>query len=508
MAQPIQQLSLVSPAFLGLNTQDSSIDMDQQFAVVADNCVINESGRLATRKGQSGLTSDSAELQARPVESLYKFTDVGGTDYFLSTGNNKILQGDNVLTDVTPPLLSVTDDHWQWAELNEKVYAFQRNHEPIYFDPTTNTVDLVDNAHHGTPPHANAVIAAYGRLWAGDVDGDRATLYWSDTLAGTHWSGGSSGSLDLKTVWPSGADSIVALAAHNNFLVIFGERSILIYEGAEDPTNSLALVDFIKGVGCFARDSVVNVGTDLLFMSNEGLRSLGRTIQEKSIALGILSRNIRNELQTSLTEASRVNMKATLIPEQSLYVVSFPDRQIAYAFDVRQPLETGAFRVTRWTTISHHAYYTDPTGITYIGSRTGLGFYDGYLEKGADYYLKYQSPRLSFGDTTRLKFLKNLTAIFVGSGTTPVVLRWGYGFDNTFKSRSFNISTGENIAEFNVSEFNVGEYSVAEVTDTFHAKANGSGTILNIALEAKVSGSYLAVQGFNLQTLLGKNTNG
>lgn len=508
MAQPVQQLSLVAPAFRGLNTQDSAIDMDPTFAIVADNCVVNESGRLAARKGQTLLTTTATELGSDKIESVYKFTSVAGTDYFFSGGNNKILQGDVTLTDVTPAASTITANHWQWAELNDKLYGFQRDHEPVYFDPTTGTLDRVTVAHHGTPPEANAVIAAYGRLWAGDITGDTNTLYWSDTLLGTHWTGGASGSLNLNTVWPNGNDKIVALAAHNNFLVIFGRNSILIYGGADDPASSLSLVDFIKGVGCSGRDSVVNVGTDLLFMSNEGLRSLGRTIQEKSVALGILSRNIRNELQTSLTPLSVDTMKATFIEDQSLYVVSFPDRQIAYAFDVRQPLETGAYRVTRWTVVNHNAYYTDREGTTYIGSSSGIGYYDGYAEKGQPYNLYYQSPKLSFGDTSRLKMLKNISAIFIGGGTTPVILRWGYGFDGSFKSRTFNITSGSAVAYFGESEFNEASFSVGETTDTFHAKANGSGTIINIALEAKISGVSLSVQGFNLQTLLGKLTNG
>jgi hypothetical protein len=54
----------------------------------------------------------------------------------------------------------------------------------------------------------------------------------------------------------------------------------------------------------------------------------------------------------SLQSTPKEDLKATFIEEDSLYVISFPNRQIAYAFDVRQPLETGSFRVTRWTTIT------------------------------------------------------------------------------------------------------------------------------------------------------------
>ena len=88
-----------------------------------------------------------------------------------------------------------------------------------------------------TPPQANEVIGAYGRLWAADVSGNTKTVYWSDTLQGHKWSGGTAGSLDLTTVFPTGHDEVVALSAHNGFLVIFCKRSIIIYSGAESPAN-------------------------------------------------------------------------------------------------------------------------------------------------------------------------------------------------------------------------------------------------------------------------------
>jgi hypothetical protein len=72
----------------------------------------------------------------------------------------------------------------------------------------------------------NEVMAGYGRLWTADFSTDKSTVFWSDLLIGHDWSGGTSGSIDISKVWPDGHDEIVALAAHNGFLVIFGKRSI------------------------------------------------------------------------------------------------------------------------------------------------------------------------------------------------------------------------------------------------------------------------------------------
>ena len=502
MAQQIQQLSLVAPAFRGLNTQDSPIDLDPSFALVADNCVVDQSGRLGARKGNAVITTDKTVLGSDDISSMWQFTTRAGSDYFFSAGNNKIMTGTTTLVDATPAAYTITADHWQIDQFNDAVYFFQRDHAPLVAD-NTGTVTALG----GGAPEANCVLSAFGRLWAADVTGNRHTIYWSDTLIGNAWTTGASGSIDLTNVWPTGYDNVVGLASHNNFLVVFGETSILLYQGADDP-STMTLADEINGIGCIARDSIKGIGTDLLFLSREGLRSLGRTIQEKSVAIGDLSRNIKNEIQLSSVSTPSEQITAAFMPTENLYVLSYPLRQIAYAFDVRQPLETGAYRVTRWTQITHTAYHTDNDGTVYIGSDAGIGTHSGFLEKGNSYQMFFQSPQLSFGDTSRLKMLKNISAIFIGGGNTAVTVKWGYGFTSEFKSKAFTIAGGSAVAYFGESEFNIAEFSTGTTADVFNAKANGSGTILNIALEAKINGSSLSIQGFNIQTLLGKITNG
>ncbi len=108
----------------------------------------------------------------------------------------------------------------------------------------------------------NCVISAYGRTWSANNATSKSTVQFSDLLSGHVLSTGTAGTLDVSQVWPNGADEIVSLAAHNNFLIVFGRRQILIYSNATDP-NNLTLSDAITGIGCVARDSVVATGGDV-----------------------------------------------------------------------------------------------------------------------------------------------------------------------------------------------------------------------------------------------------
>lgn len=51
MAKQLQSIAIQAPGFFGLNTQDSPTSLSEQFALVADNCVIDQFGRIGARKG-------------------------------------------------------------------------------------------------------------------------------------------------------------------------------------------------------------------------------------------------------------------------------------------------------------------------------------------------------------------------------------------------------------------------------------------------------------------------
>jgi len=51
MSQAIQTFSISAPGFYGLNTQDSPLDLAAGYALVATNCIIDQYGRIGSRKG-------------------------------------------------------------------------------------------------------------------------------------------------------------------------------------------------------------------------------------------------------------------------------------------------------------------------------------------------------------------------------------------------------------------------------------------------------------------------
>ena len=503
MAQPLKSINLVAPAFKGVNTEDSPIAQDPSFADVADNAVIDKRGRIAARKGVEVITTDKTELGTDYVHKIHYFYDDAGNEEVLTAGNNKIMTGTTTLTDVTPASYTITANNWKIVNFNDKAYFFQRGYDPLVYDNATGlrTFTVANGTATDATLKCHEALAAYGRLWVVDNATDTQTIYWSDLLIGTDFTGGSSGSIDVSKAWPDGYDEVRALAAHNNALIIFGKHSILVYEGASSPA-SMALYDTVAGVGCICRNSVQHIGTDVLFMSNSGLRSLGRTIQEKSLPLSDLSLNVKTEI-VSLIENRTLPTASVYSPENSFYLIAFPDQQTVYCFDLKGRLENGAYRVTRWTSVPHKSFELKTDGTLYIGTSDGIGTYSGYSDNTTSYRFRYYSPGLTFGDPSKTKFLKKLRPTIVGASGTTVFMKWAYDFATDFNTYEFSVGN-QTPAYYGVDEFGIGEFTGGELTTRNPVNTTGNGSIITIGLEADINGSFLSLQEINVLALIGK----
>lgn len=73
-------------------------------------------------------------------------------------------------------------------------------------------------------------------------------------------------------------DRVVAISAFNNTtLVIFKQRSVLAVENLYGDLSAVRLTEVTREFGCVAPNSVVNTGSDLIFLSQRGIISLKQT---------------------------------------------------------------------------------------------------------------------------------------------------------------------------------------------------------------------------------------
>ena len=507
MAQPLRNITISAPGFAGINTQDSPISIGEQFCLVAENAIIDQFGRIAARKGYELKTDNPSVLGSSVVGGIFEFLKSDGTVETITTANNAIFTGDTTLTDITPSGVTITGDNWKGITFNGYFFLFQDSLAPMFYDGTN--IDLISNSgsytgvpvYSGTVPQGNEAIAAFGRVWA--VDANKRVIYWSDLLNGFSWDTGSAGSINLNKVWADQSDEIVALASHNGYLVIFGKRQILVYSGPQDPAT-MQLADTIVGVGCLARDSVQNTGQDLIFLADSGVRSFNRVIQEKSLPMRDISKNVRTDLMT-LALSQALTIKSAYSEDEAFYLLTLPTSNAVYCFDMRGGLQDGSHRATLWTGVAIRATCTKRNGTLLLGFTEGVAEYKGYNDNTNTYQFRYFSSYLDFEASSNLKFLKKLNITIIGGQNTTATLNWGYDYTSAYTKQVFNFASA-NVAEYGIAEYNSAdaEYNASVVIQKPGVNTSGAGTVVQIGLEAQINNAPFSIQKIDIHALIGR----
>lgn len=574
MAQQQQNISIQAPGFQGLNTEDSPLQQDPGFALVADNCVIDKFGRVGAREAfddrtkvdnltyspNIGMITETKEIHQLGGGIIADTRhDLGIRCHLQYDASGVLIQEDyfivgfdqDAMYEITYPALAIPRNliYADIVYFNDAIYIFSKGNIALKFDGTGTTVT---NLFSGTvdvdyiPPRddtgiiandidGDVALSAYGRLWVSGVNGDYNTIYYSDLLLATDWYDGrgtpannfnSAGIIDVSQYWPQGGDRIVSIEAHNNFLIIFGRQSILLYSSQNtfaDPADvgGLVLVDAISNMGAVNRDAITNIGSDLLFVDDSGVRSLGRTIQEKSVPLGDLTSNIKRDISDLIRDEPNDAISLFYIPNRNLVVCNFAETEQAYAIEMRKPSNTGGYKVTRWTNCTFRRgmfVEVDDDSYTLLAGKGTVGAleYNGYLEwTGVPYTMSYASNAFSIGDSTRQKFVKQvdftLVSTFIDANAT---VRWGYG--GLLEYTANKVVTAQQPALFGIAQFtdpldgNNDEAVKAEFGEglttlkRYRTNTKGSGALIRVGLDTEIAGNSLSIQEINIQTLLGR----
>lgn len=542
MSKALQVSSVSAPGFLGLNTQDPSLEISNGFAGVALNCVIDKFGRVGARQGYENVNTSTGTLGANVVTVIHELIQIDGTLTVLLFGNGKLFKlglstagavaeyniaeygsngvplaeytqgvaGLGTILELTyggPAIAPVfTAGNWQAASLNGIVYFFQTGNDPIIYDPAVSTTTFrrvtEKSGYLGTVPSANVAISAYGRIWAANTTTNNTTVSFSDLLSGFVWSTGTSGTLDVSRVWSNGADEITGLAAHNGFLFIFGRRQILVYANATTP-STMALSDTISSVGCIARDSIQNTGKDVVFLSGSGLRSVLRTVQEKSAPLGDLSKNIRNDFLATVASESASELRSVYSEQNGFYLLTCPTSDKVFCFDTKTTLEDGSYRVTTWDNIAPQSFCARRNGDLLIGQTGHVTKYTGYQDDGSAYRMEYYTNNADLGNDGQTSIIKKIKVLVVGGSNQAISVFWGYDFSSSYQSQTISIPI-QAVSEYGIGEYNIAEFATGITLQELTAYGSGSGKVVQTGFEINVNGLPISFQKIEIQTKTGK----
>lgn len=503
---PLQPISLVVIGARGLNLQSSSSLQDPSWATRAQNLLFDSSGRLASRNGWTAL--NATPMSGSPtVAQVFEYTPITGANQVVSSGGNKIYKGTTTLTDITGAL-TPTADNWKFVNFNGNTYGLQSDHPLVVWTGSGNFASVT--AASGTVPTGNELLSAFGRLWG--IDSTGQTIKYCNLLDATNWSVTGAGSINVTSVWGTGNDSIVALAAFNSLLVVFGSRNIIIFQDGTgsvlglDPIN-IRVSDMISGIGCIARDSVQNInGDDLVFLSSSGVQSLKRVIIERSNAIRNISLNVRDYLLGSVVGGGGSGIRSTYNAFNGNYLLLVPQSSVIFCFDTKVTLEDGSWRATLWDSFIPTALYTLHDSVTTYSARAGQLFqYTGLTDNGNSYTANYESGWLDLDPEvrTRIKILKRLECVFANVGGGMITLKWAYDFNDSFFVSQTTIPIGS-LAEWGTAEFGLDEWGGGESIHNIESPGQSEGQFIKIGVSIPISNSQFAMQQMQLYAKVGR----
>lgn len=575
MAQALQNIAIQAPAFQGINTEDSPLAQDPTFSQRANNAVLDSLGRLGSRKGFRDYAS-SWDFSAVVLPQDYSQYDIkihsmshsegvkpiiGLSVEFYSLGRFSIgKQYFFGFVDVDTRAVKVAEIPSPYAveaTVNGSIVPFNGESNTNYYifgsgammvaDPVKETVEMANANPAWYPPQddndvfsdrmdGTVACAAYGRIWVSGVKGDYQRIYYSSLENPYKWYDGTAaqaggtdntgGIIEVSQYWPNGVDQIRGIIAHNNMLVVFGRNSILMYgnpQGDPAAVGGIYLQDTVDGMGLVSRDAVCSNGADVLFVDDSGVRSLGRSIQEQSVAIGDLTANVRTEIKTLIAATTdKAEISLTYWPQEGLVICNFDREGKGYILDQRKVSSSGGSRVTTWSEISFdrslHVEQGDKT-LVLLGSSDGLGRYEGYVDgTNATYQMSYVSNPLTFGDSVREKFPKRYDLTIATRNTdTEFSAQWGVDGSLQYSKRiSANAQTPglyfdpddvveasfevEGLALFGAAEYGRGDLTLKR----YRVNTKGSGPAITLGVDASIKGGFFSIQELNIQTQIGR----
>lgn len=108
-------------------------------------------------------------------------------------------------------------------------------------------------------------------------------------------------------------------------LFVFGETKIkkIVVSGTDFVTQ-----DVTSNIGCVASDSVQEINGDLLFLSQDGYRTIAGTDRVGDVELGVQSKNIQQDVTNLILNADLPSVNSVVVRRKSQYRCFFSDENV------------------------------------------------------------------------------------------------------------------------------------------------------------------------------------
>ena len=219
---------------------------------------------------------------------------------------------------------------------------------------------------------------------------------------------------------------VVQIKPFRDELYVFGKTNIkkIVIEGLD-----FVFKDVTNGLGCVARDSVVELSGDLLFLSNDGIRPVAGTDKINDVELGLLSGQIQEIIDSVYSQFDLTFLNAVVIRNKSQfrYFISDDITEDSNSYGLIGSVRRNSDLTNRWEFGELVGIHANCAWSGIVGTKEVVlhGGYDGVVYKqeegnsfdGESIRTLYATPYIDLDDTQYRKTMHELNVFLKSEGS-------------------------------------------------------------------------------------------
>ena len=416
-----------------------------------------------------------------------------------SSGNNYLHYWDNsasswvsITASGSPTMTGVSKvrfTKYNWG--SPKVILTDGVNPAATYDGTTYT--QITHSDAPDDPKFSAVFKNHMFL-AGDPN-ENTNLYFSAPYDETNFAP-ANGAGVINVGFP-----VVAIRPFRDSLYVFGSNNIRKLTG-----NNIAdfvLENVTDDLGCLASDSVIEIGGDLLFLSQDGLRPVSGTDKIGDVNLETVSKDIQSIFTDIVFDIDLEGINAVVIRQKT---------QFRYFFAAAD--SQGIIGGFRQTPNGIQFEYSQMLGISATASDSGyVGQYEFVIhgdssgkvhrqEQGNDFdgeniFSVYQSPFLHMQDPEQRKIFYTVATYLRSEGDNEIVMSVVYDYEDpdTLNPTNFTLSTEGAAAYYNEALYDSTTIFDGNPSPVQRTNISGSGKSVSLKYVTNDSNASHSIQG-------------
>lgn len=294
---------------------------------------------------------------------------------------------------------------------------------------------------------------------------------------------------------------IVQIKPFRDALYIFGSNNIRKLVG--NTVADFLVENVTDDLGCMATDSVLEIGGDLLFLSQDGLRPVSGTDKIGDVNLEAISKDIQSVFTDVVFNVDLDGLNAVVIRQKTQFRIFFKASDSQGIIGGFRQTE-GGLQLEYGQLLGIEATCADSGYIgqyEYVihGNSSGKVFRQerGNSFDGLDIFSVYQTPYLHMEDPEQRKIIYSVNTYLRSEGDNEIVLSVLYDYEdfNTLNPNNYTLTTAGAAAYYNEALYDSTAIFDGNPSPVQRVNVSGSGKAVSFKYVTNDTNASHSIQG-------------